>query len=253
MSWIEVYHRYFIPRVCGGCREVLPYPQSNGAFCPSCRLIYDRAKTESCPTCFCAMSECLCVPDSLRAYEPIGLCKLFRYNPRRTYLPHNRVLYVIKKQPIRRYMRYFSTDLAPIILRSLKKAGVKDPASEAILVSIPRSPRSKIKWGFDQSEETGRLLSELTGIPYAEGILRRRWGGREQKKLSKEEREENLKGLLYLKEEAPFSGKTVVLFDDIVTTGASLRAALPLLQKAGARQFLLASFAVTKEEKRTRV
>jgi competence protein ComFC len=149
-------------------------------------------------------------------------------------------------------MRFLASELAPVILRTLKDAGVESVASETVLVSVPRGRRGKSRYGFDQSEEICKFLSEKTGIPYEAGILRRRIGGREQKKLSRSERASNLKGLLYLRKDASLQGKTVILFDDIVTTGVSLSACVPLLRKAGADQLLFSALAVTGEEKHTR-
>lgn len=252
MSLRDFFRRYVLVRFCGGCGEILSYEHGEAALCPACRLTYDRAKTESCPVCFSAMSECLCVPKLLRDVEAVGLCKLFRYSPSKSNQPQNRMLYTIKKQPVRRYMAFFASELTPIILRTLKDAGVEHAPSETVLVSVPRGRRAKSRYGFDQSEEICKFLSEKTGIPYASGVLRRKRGGKEQKKLSRSEREKNLKGLLYLKKGVSLHGKTVILFDDIVTTGASLSACIPLLRDAGAEQMLFAALAVTGEEKHTR-
>ena len=76
-------------------------------------------------------------------------------------------------------------------------------------------------------------ISERTGIPLEKLIKRNASSGRrEQKSLSREERRENVRGAFSLAGDV--KGKRVLLFDDIVTTGASAAEGTRVLIEGGA-------------------
>ncbi len=236
----EFFERYVFTRQCAGCGELLSYAYVRESFCPKCRIIWDRAKTENCPTCFQAISECTCMPKNLASTGAVSLRKLTRYSSSRQQEPQNRLLYFIKHTPNRRHMTFLASELLPAIREELAKAGVKDEGQEAVIIHLPRGKWAKNKYGFDQSEWFCHALSEQIGIPHAKNAIGRRLGGTEQKKLDRKERQENIRGLLFIKEPEAVRDKVVILFDDIVTTGASMAACASLLKKAGAKTLLLA-------------
>ena len=237
MTGREFWRRYIAVRVCAGCRELISYRQGEDAFCPKCRAAFDRAKTESCPSCFQSYCECICMPKDLQKAGVLSLRKLVRYSTNRQNEPQNRIIYSLKHKPNRRYSAFLAGELYPLVDEELRKLGVDDPKEEVCLVPIPRGRRSYMKYGTDQSESVCRALSELCGIPHAR-VIGRRWGGREQKKLTVSERRENLQGLLFVTDPDRVRGKVVVLLDDVVTTGASMVSCARLLKKAGAAAIL---------------
>lgn len=68
----------------------------------------------------------------------------------------------------------------------------------------------------------------------------------DQKGLNAEEREKNIKGVF--KYNGDLTGKTVVLLDDIVTTGATLRECVRVLRKAGAKEVIAVVMAINQME-----
>lgn len=66
----------------------------------------------------------------------------------------------------------------------------------------------------------------------------------DQKGLGAEEREKNIKGVF--RYTGDLSGKTVVLIDDIVTTGATLRECIRVLRNAGAEEILVVVMAINQ-------
>jgi hypothetical protein len=66
----------------------------------------------------------------------------------------------------------------------------------------------------------------------------------DQKGLAAEEREKNIKGVF--KYSGDLTGKTVVLIDDIVTTGATLRECVRVLRNAGAEEVLVVVMAINQ-------
>lgn len=84
-------------------------------------------------------------------------------------------------------------------------------------------------------------------------LIRR--SGKEQKKLSHKERQQNATKSIFARESrralkgcakdfgSLFAGKTVILVDDVITTGASLKRGISELKRIGAKTVLVASIA----------
>jgi ComF family protein len=159
------------------------------------------------------------------------------YHPKKQKEAQNKLIYLIKHRPNRRISAFVARELVPIMHAELAERGYSERREDVLLVSLPRSCRSKIRYGFDQSELICREIAKQTSLTY-QSVIGRRRGGREQKHLTGRGRFGNVKSAFYLKNDVALSGKCVLLFDDIVTTGASMSGSVSLLQKAGAKEII---------------
>ena len=100
--------------------------------------------------------------------------------------------------------------------------------------------------GTDQSEMLAKCLSEKLGVAFAR-IFKSEGEVTEQKKLGVKERRLNMLSAFTLRD-IDLDGKTVILIDDIVTTGASMNACLKLLKGAHAERIVCASVAFTAKK-----
>ncbi|MDR1636655.1 MAG: double zinc ribbon domain-containing protein [Treponema sp.] len=96
-----------------------------------------------------------------------------------------------------------------------------------LLVPIPPRPGKLRKTGWDQVEYLARLLKR-EGLPVYRCL--RRLPSLSQKKLNREERLRNLRDRFVLTRPAPGAA---VLFDDVITTGATLEACAGALKNGG--------------------
>lgn len=119
--------------------------------------------------------------------------------------------------------------LAPALAAAARHAAVLLSPIEApiILSPVPSSPAARRRRGY---APVGRLL-HAAGLP-GRSLLTTR-GAAVQKRLSAADREENARHRMRATEDC--SGLEVVLVDDVVTTGATLRAARRELEQRGAR------------------
>ncbi len=160
------------------------------------------------------------------------LCKLFFYSPDRTGEPQNRVIYFIKKNRNKRVSAFLARELTEIAKREIDAMQI-DP-SKLIVASVPRGKRARSVHGFDQSELIADELAALMGSERFYGIMRSK-NDKEQKKLDKSRRFRNVESSFVIKDADLLKDKYVLLFDDIVTTGASMAACCKLLRRAGTK------------------
>ncbi len=115
-----------------------------------------------------------------------------------------------------------------------------------VFTFLPRTRIKKRYYGFDQSRLLAQTLARMTGGgAVSRSLLSRSLFSREQKKLSLSERRQNVKNAFWVrpwKKRCHASCHTIVLVDDVITTGSSFLAGASALHKAfpDARIFLLA-------------
>lgn len=229
----EFYERFFTLRKCAGCGEILSYEQRENAFCDTCRFLWDGAKTESCPDCFRSSVECTCQPKELASLGVLCLRKLIFYQRGLKGGKYYRAIYYLKRRKNKRIEAFFAKELSRLVFEELSALGVDEPSKEAVITYVPRGIKARRAYGFDHAERIARSLGEQTGIPCVSCVKRVRII-KEQKKLTRRQRFQNAEGS-FCAEVCDVNGKAVFLFDDIVTTGASMYAAAKIVKKGGAR------------------
>jgi ComF family protein len=100
------------------------------------------------------------------------------------------------------------------------------------LVPVPLHPRRRRERGFNQAEEIGRLVAAAAGLAFRRRGLARKKYTRPQVELSGEARRANVRGAFGARE--AFTGRSVLLVDDVITTGATVSECARVLREAGA-------------------
>lgn len=121
--------------------------------------------------------------------------------------------------------RIFAAPLVDALAAAIVRTG-----TQAELVAWPPCSRAaERRRGFDHAEVLARGVARRLGLP-ARGLLRRVGRTADQAGLSGEARRANLRGAFA----AASSPQAVLLVDDVVTTGATLRACAEVLRGQGA-------------------
>ncbi len=109
----------------------------------------------------------------------------------------------------------------------------------AILVPIPLHRRRQNWRGFNQAEEIGRLVADEFGWKFLPNLLVRKISTLPQVSLSRERRRENVKEVFSLNpiyRSLTFRDNLFLIFDDVWTTGSTIKEACKVLKKAGAKE-----------------
>ncbi len=136
-------------------------------------------------------------------------------------------------------------ELARFCARLMAGAGAELWAGRPILVPVPLHPLRLIGRRYNQSLELSRALSRLTGLSVDPTLVRRVKRTRQQVGLSAEARVRNVAGAFAAHPDVLVRsrGRPVVIVDDVITTGSTVKAMTKALLKAGVAHVDVMSFA----------
>jgi ComF family protein len=212
---------WLLPQTCAHCREDLP-PDEEVPLCGPCRK----------KLCFSTPPFCL------RCAEPIaggkGLCSSCSGRPFACRLVRAAFLY---RGPVPGLVHAFKYRGR---LAAARAAGrwmacllprFPELSSHDTLVPVPLHPRRLQERGYNQAGLLAEELARIAGRPVLE-LLGRAKPTRPQWDLDRKSRHQNLAGAFLA---APTArGKSVLLIDDVCTSGASLEECARTLHRAGA-------------------
>ena len=114
---------------------------------------------------------------------------------------------------------------------------------EPILVPVPLHRSRLWQRGFNQSALVAQELARATGYRTEPRLLRRVKRTPALKGMSLRQRRKVVAGAFQVNPSAELEGRTVVLIDDVLTTGSTANACARALRKAGASRVELVSWA----------
>jgi ComF family protein len=128
-------------------------------------------------------------------------------------------------------------DLIPPLARWLARTGRPFLEETDIIVPVPLHP-VRLWWRrYNQSAEIARSLGTVTGTPVDLLALTRKRPTPSQGAMpSAKARRRNMQGAFAVREGASLKGSSVLLVDDVMTTGATVEACSRALKRAGASQ-----------------
>lgn len=109
------------------------------------------------------------------------------------------------------------------------------------IVPVPLSKRGLIRRGFNQSLLLSQVISRNTGIPLSIDLLFKIRDTPPQLGLAARERLTNLRGAFAVR--GNLNGLSLLLVDDVITTGATVRECSSMLMKAGAKEVTVLALA----------
>lgn len=128
--------------------------------------------------------------------------------------------------------------LGAILLKSIYEKGLDDKVD--LIAFVPSHRRKEAIRGYNQSELLAMFVSKKLHIPISKTLIKRTHTV-DQHFLNKEEREHNLKGAFKVKVREEVEGKSILLIDDIITSGSTMEeCAMELIKNEAKAVFALA-------------
>ncbi len=224
------------PRVCFGCGRDLKW-DAEVPLCPMCENGLTLPGPLICQRCGVVLksggAHCFhCRGSKAREYK----CKLIRsacsFNEFSRGLVH-----ALKYQSAGYVAPYMGSVMAQRFGMLPELAGVN------VVIPVPLFGRRQKKRGYNQSELLARAFCQKTGIALdVKSLVRVRDTG-SQTKLGRTARVTNMSGAFEVKNPAAVTGKTILLIDDVATTGSTLEACAQALRLAGAKRVVAFTFA----------
>lgn len=132
----------------------------------------------------------------------------------------------------------FVKDIIQIIGVEIKKSKFLDKYdfSGFIITPVPLSSMRKNWRGFNQTEILGKLIAQRLKLGFLPNLLQKVKETKPQVKLAKKERMRQVKGTFGVADKSDIKGKKFIIFDDVWTTGATVKAAATALKRKGAER-----------------
>ncbi|MBI3290145.1 ComF family protein [Candidatus Microgenomates bacterium] len=134
----------------------------------------------------------------------------------------------------------FGREILPVIgewaIGELKKR--QELPKRAVLIPIPLH-NYRYNWrGFNQAEELGRKIAQEFGWEFRNDILvRSKWRPPQTEVKKAQKRAENVRGIFSINPSAQcLMPNHLILFDDVWTTGATIKEAAKVLKENGAKK-----------------
>lgn len=151
------------------------------------------------------------------------------------------LIHLLKYQNIRSAARPLGRRLAQTI-----RCVCSNFSGVHVLVPVPLHRQRHRTRGFNQAELITRVaLRELQGLPLelAPKALKRTRFTESQTGFTREQRRDNLRGAFAVSDPARVRGRSILLVDDVLTTGATANECSRILLRAGAKQVLVVTVA----------
>jgi len=150
----------------------------------------------------------------------------------------------IARQLVSRLKYGDRSDLAPWMGNWMMRAGRELLAETDLIVPIPLHAGRYFSRRYNQAAELGRSIAQKTETPFAPEAIIRAKATKNQVGLTRNQRLENVRSAFRVPPacEILIAGKTILLIDDVLTTGATANAACKALLKAGAAKTNLLTF-----------
>jgi len=219
---------FALPPRCAGCGTIVAEVHS---FCPDCWTKVQFLGETGCETCG--------LPLAGTEQKACGRCLA---RPPRILRTRAAVSYDALSRDLAIRLKYGrKVALARTMARYM--APLVSVEGERVIVPVPLHRSRLWSRGFNQSALVANELSRRLGVPSNPLALRRTRPTPPLKGMSQMQRRKAVAGAFDVRDRKAVAGKTVILVDDVLTTGSTADACARTLKRAGATRVELVTWA----------
>lgn len=229
MKTVDYVMNLIFPRTCAVCGDAAD-ARFSYALCLGCGNEFEILKSDICPSCSSPQMMCRCRPvydggKNVRYYHLIEYRNDFS----------KKLIFALKRKNNAPLRRFLASELAALI---------KTRGEKSEITYTPRSASAVRKYGFDQSKELARAVSKKTGARLVT-LFKHLRRGAEQKELGMTARLDNAADSYFLRGGVLLREEKLVIVDDVITTGSTVRTLCELASLAGAEDITVLTVAKT--------
>ncbi|MBC8570780.1 ComF family protein [Zongyangia hominis] len=203
---------------CALCDKVIAQEEE---LCELCRVKLPRIGSNICPFCGRDRQNCHC---GLEHFAFDGAAAPLYYTGQARHLIHQFKYYG---------QRHLAAPLAQLMAGRVREAFPGERFD--LLVPVPMHRLERREREYNHSALLARELSRRLGVPCREKALSKVRETRRQRGLTGAERRQNLRDAFTPGKGVTLAGKTVLLIDDVLTTGSTAEECAKALKSAGAK------------------
>lgn len=207
---------------CSICRQ-----HSKPALCQACQSLLSKPKY-SCQSCGKPLPKpqvhCGACLSQTPAFDSIHYASLYQY-------PVDHWIHRLKFGE--------QIEMANIMAQSLIPLLAKIP-TETPIIPIPLHPKRLKMRGYNQAQEIAKIIAKQQNRPLLCRLLKRHKATQMQAQLTVKQRIANVRNAFSCSSKPP---PTVILLDDVLTTGQTMNAAAKTLKKQGTKTIIATTFA----------
>jgi len=206
--------------------------EQNLPFCRVCLDEFTQIKSPICPLCGRPFTDGV---EQDHVCEDCIRKRPFYDTARAPYLYDGALMKAIHE--LKYGQKSYLADSLGFLLASFAQTWI-DEMKGPLIMPVPLHPRRLRARGFNQSLLLARCVAMKTGAELDFLSLRRTKFTKPQTELNSEERKRNVRKAFEVVNLEPVKGRTIVLVDDVATTGSTLNECAKALKKAGADSVL---------------
>ena len=234
MKFLKALSKSLFPQRCAYCGRVSAV---NVLACDACNEVLPRIKGKICTACGRADDFCSCKGEKYFVSQTAP----FYYEG-----VVRRGLHVFKFRKGLQNAEAYCAEMETTVRKQYKNIAFD------CVISVPMTAKSIRKRGYNQVDILSENLAARLEIPYEKDALVKLYETEKQHGISYLLRKGNLTGVFDVTDAEKICGKTVLLCDDISTSGETFNECAKMLWLSGAKEVYCVSVALTKQNKKDR-
>lgn len=218
-----IFVDFLFPKVCLGCGFLGSY------ICLNCRQQLKPIEKDQCLYCRSPSPLGLTHPSCSKKLSIDGVVSVFYYNETMRKIIKNIKYHLVKKA--------FDELFIIVHQQIIKRIGLyKNLFNNCFIQPVPLHPDRLKKRGFNQAQVISEFLSKILGLSVVNFLERKKATNFLAQMATKKERHLEIRGAFAIKDQPQLFNKKILLVDDLITSGATVKEAGRVLKKAGVKK-----------------